>query len=122
MVRRPPLAARRRLLRLLPIVADAAPVVSMVSANAVRSGGGTVTISGLSFGTDGRTPTATLNAAEPCASTSWTSTTTVACAPQAYGGTGILRTAVSLSAVVGTVLGQFSFDGNVRVRSRRRQH
>jgi hypothetical protein len=52
-----------------------------------------------------------LNAAEPCGSTSWTSTTTVACTPQAYGGTAVLRTAVSVSAVVGTVLGQFSFDG-----------
>ena len=77
----------------------------------MRSGGGTVTISGLSFGTDRRTPTAILDVSELCGSTSWTSTTTVACTPQAYGGTAVLRTAVSLSAVVGTVLGQFSFDG-----------
>jgi hypothetical protein len=107
MVRRSPLPSRRS----LPTVADAAPVLSTVSANAAQSGGGTVTISGLSFGTDGRTPTATLDVSEPCGSTSWTSTTTVACTPQAYGGTAVLRIAISLSAVVGTVLGQFSFDG-----------
>jgi hypothetical protein len=112
-----PLAARRS----PPTVADAAPVVSTVSVNAVQSGGGTVTISGLSFGTDGRTPTASLNTAELCGSTSWTSTTTAACTPQAYGGTAVLRTAVSLSAVVGTVLGQFSFDGTCACASRRRQ-
>ena len=107
-----PLAARFAASRRPPpTVADAAPVVSMVSANAVQSGGGTVTISGLSFGMDRRTPTATLDVSEPCGSTSWTSTTTVACTPQAYGGTAVLRTALSVSAVVGTVLGQFSFDG-----------
>ena len=107
-------AARRSALsafRLVPTVADAAPVVSTASANVAPSGAGTVTFCGLSFGTDGRTPTASLNAAEPCGSTAWTSATTVACTPQTYGGTASLRTAVSLSAVVGTVLGQFSFDG-----------
>jgi hypothetical protein len=36
--------------------------------------------------------------------------TTVMCAPQAYSGTAVLRTAV-VSAVAGTLLGQFSFDG-----------
>jgi hypothetical protein len=36
----------------------------------------------------------------------------VACAPQAYGGSAAVRTAVSVSAVAGTlVIGQFSFDG-----------
>ena len=94
---------------------DAAPVVSTVSAssaNAVLSGGGgTVTISGLSFGAAGPTATASLTASEACGSSAWTSATTVACAPQAYGGSAAVRTAVSVSAVAGTLTGQFSFDG-----------
>jgi hypothetical protein len=50
--------------------------------------------------------------AQECGSSSWTSATTVACAPQAYSGTAMVRTAVSVSAVAGTLLGQFSFDGS----------
>jgi hypothetical protein len=88
----------------------AAPVVSTVSANAAPSGGGTVTISGLSFGISSPTPTATLAAADVCGSSAWTSATTVACAPQAYGGTAV-RTAVSVGAVAGTLTWQLSFDG-----------
>ena len=89
----------------------AAPVVSAASANAVPSGGSTVTIGGLSFGTDGRPPTASLTASDACGSSAWTSATTVVCAPQAHVGTAWMQTAVSVSAVAGTVLGQFSFDG-----------
>ncbi len=93
------------------IVATAAPVTSTTTANAAPSAGGTVTIGGLSFGAAGASVTASLTAADTCGSSAWTSETTVVCAPQAYGGTGGVRTALSLSAVVGTVLGQFSFDG-----------
>jgi hypothetical protein len=91
-------------------VACAAPVVSTAMANAVSSGSGTVTISGLSFGTSSPTATASLATADVCSSTAWTSATTVACAPQAYSGSAV-RIAVSVSAVVGTVAGPFSFDG-----------
>jgi hypothetical protein len=72
--------------------------------------GGSVTISGLSFGGLGFTPTASIGAADVCGSTAWTSATTVACAPQTYSGS-ILRTAVSVSAVAATLTGQLSFDG-----------
>jgi hypothetical protein len=84
--------------------------VSTVSANAAPSGSGTVTVSGLSFGVVGRTATASLTVADVCGSSAWTSATTVACAPQAYGGTAV-RTTVSVSAVAGTVRVHFSFDG-----------
>ena len=94
---------------------DAAPVVSAVSATSANAapsgGGGTVTISGLSFGAAGPTATASLTASEACGSSAWTSATTVACAPQAYGGSAAVRTAVSVSAVAGTLTGQLSFDG-----------
>ena len=90
---------------------DAAPVVSTVSANAAPSGGGTVTIGGLSFGVAGPTATASLTAADVCGSSAWTSATTVVCAAQAYGGTAVLRTLVSVSGVAGTLPGQFTFDG-----------
>ena len=89
-------------------------MVSTAVANAAPSGGRTVTISGLSFGAAGPTATASLTAADVCGSSAWTSATTVACAPQAYGGTAEVRTAVSVSGVAGTVTGQLSFDGAMR--------
>ncbi len=93
-------------------VLSAAPVVSTAAANAVPSGGGTVTISGLSFATSSPTVTASLTAADVCSSTAWTSATAVACAPQAHVGTAV-RTVVSVSAMVGTLTRQFSFDNAV---------
>ena len=77
------------------------------------TGSGIVTISGLGFGGLVVTPSASLAVAELCGSTAWTSTTTVACAPQAYGSSTV-RTAMSVSAVVGTLTGQLSFDGALR--------
>ena len=92
--------------------------MSTVSANAAPSGGGSVTISGLSLGVVGPTVTASLTAADVCGSSAWTSATTVAFGMQAYGGTAV-RTAVSVSGVAGTLTGQLSFDGAMR-RHRRR--
>ena len=63
------------------------------------------------------TPTASLAAADVCGSAAWTSATMVLCAPAAYGGSAV-RTAVSVSAVVGTLAGQFSFDGAHRAAAR----
>ncbi len=88
--------------------------MSTVTANAAPSGSGTVSISGLSFGVVDPTPTAALTAADACGSSAWTSATTVACAPQGYGGT-LVRTAVSVSGVAGTLTGQLSFDGAIRL-------
>jgi hypothetical protein len=83
----------------------------MAVANAAPSGGRTVTIGGLSFGLVGPTATASLSTADVCGSSAWTSATTVSCAPQVYGGLATVRTAVSVSGVAGTLMGQFSFDG-----------
>ena len=98
-------------------VADTAPVTSATTANAAPTAGGTVTISGLSFGAAGASVTASLTAADTCGSSAWTSKTTVVCAPQAYGGTGGVRTAVSVSGVAGTLAEHFSFDGAWSTRS-----
>ena len=88
-----------------------APCVSMSSPpNVGATGSGTITIIGLGFGGLVVTPSASLAVAELCGSTAWTSATTVACGPATYGGS-VVRTAVSVSAVVGTLMGQFSFDG-----------
>jgi hypothetical protein len=88
-----------------------APCASLSSpSNIGIPAGGSVTIQGLSFGGVTVTPTASLAAGEICSSTAWTSATTATCAPAAYKGT-IVRTAVSVSALAGTVTGQFSFDG-----------
>ena len=79
--------------------------------NVGATGGGSVTIGGLSFGSEVVvTPTASLAVAEMCGSAAWTSATTVACAPMAYRGSA-LCTGTSVSAVAGTLTGQFSFDG-----------
>ena len=88
-------------------------------ANAAPSGGGTVTIGGLSFGAVGATATASLTAADVCGSSAWTSATTVACAPQAYGGSAVVTT-ITISAVLGTLAGRFSFDGAMRRATLRR--
>ena len=91
-------------------VAVAAPCVSMSSpSNVGATGGGTVTIGGLGFGGLVVTPSASLGVADTCGSTAWTSATTVTCGPAAYGGSAV-RTAVSVSAVAGTLMGLFSFD------------
>ena len=78
--------------------------------NVGATGGGTITIGGLGFGGLVVTPSASLGVADMCGSTTWTSTTTVACGPAVSGGSAV-RTAVSVSAVVGTLTGLFSFDG-----------
>ena len=96
--------------RIACFVAAAAPCVSMSSpSNTGATGGGTITIGGLGFGGLVVTPSASLGVADMCGSTAWTSATTVACGPAAYGGSAV-RTAVSVGAVVGTLTGLFSFD------------
>ena len=77
--------------------------------NVGATGGGTITIGGLGFGGLVVTPSASLGVGDMCGSTAWTSSTTVACGPAAYGGSAV-RTAVSVSAVAGTLTGLFSFD------------
>ena len=82
--------------------------------NTLRSGTGTVTISGLNFGAYSFTPTATHSGDILCGTASWTSGTTVACSPSAFTTqASATRARVTVSAVVGTrsVIG-FTFDGN----------
>ena len=92
-----------------------APVVSCdsVGANVVQSGGeSSVTISGLSFGSSMASGTASLEADGACASTAWTSSTSVGCAGATLSGSG-RRTAVSVSGLVGTMTSGLSFDAPV---------
>jgi hypothetical protein len=77
--------------------------------NVGATGGGTITIGGLGFGGLVVTASASLGVADMCGSTTWTSATTVACGPSAYGGSDV-RTAVSVGAIAGTLTGLFSFD------------
>ena len=89
----------------------AAPAVTSISpANAAQTGGVSVTINGLDFAASDPTPSASLEQSVACSSTTWTSATAVACSPASYGG-GTRRIAVTLSGVVGTHAGQFSYDG-----------
>ena len=89
----------------------AAPAVSYNSpANAAQTGGVDVSISGLNFARNDPSPSASLELSVECSSSSWTSATAVACAAASYR-VGARRTAVRLGGLVGTLSGQFSYDG-----------
>ena len=91
-------------------IACAAPVVSQVAANAVPSGSGTVTISGISFVTVDLTATASLATADVCGSSAWTSATTLACLSH-DSGVILMGASVTVAVVSGTGKPSFSFDG-----------
>ena len=86
-----------------------APVVSSIGPSDIApTGVASVSISGHNFNSIDLTPTALLGVSLCC--TSWISATMLACALASYGG-GTAQIAVTLSRVVGTGLGSFSFDG-----------
>jgi hypothetical protein len=85
-------------------------LTSIGPTNAAQTGEVSVTIRGLSFGWIDLSPSASLELSAECSSSSWTSSTTVSCAAASYRG-GTTRTAVTVSSQVGTLTGQFSFDG-----------
>ncbi len=93
-------------------VGCAAPVVSSSDPiNMALSGGGIITIGGLSFADSANfTPTSSIWMSGVCGSTAWTSLTAVSCAARAYNGVS-LRLGVTLSATAGTRSARFSFDG-----------
>ena len=98
------------------MLSRAAPAASFSDApNAVRTGTGSVTISGLNFGVYCFTPTGSLedSSDHACTSTSWTSATSAACRVQASRGSpgrGIVRDAMTVVGVVGTRQ-MFTYDG-----------
>lgn len=89
------------------------PIVSTLAAdgrNGPVSGGSTVTISGLNFGYKASTPTTGLDVGESCTTSSWTSSTTVACGGQGGGGGTTAVTQLTITSMVGTSFGGFTFD------------
>ena len=78
--------------------------------NIAPTGGASMSISGLSFNSIDASPSASLELSVECSSASWTSATMVTCAPTYYRG-GTARIGMTLSTVVGTDVGSFSFDG-----------
>ena len=93
-------------------VGCAAPVVSSSDPiNMALTGGGIITIGGLSFAYSANvTPTSSIWMSGACGSTAWTSLTAVSCTSRAYAG-GSLCLGVTLSAQAGTRSARFSFDG-----------
>ena len=88
-----------------------APVASSAKPdNYPRSGGLSMTILGLTFGTYSSTPT-TMTGSEACSTTTWTSSTTVTCEMSALTASG--TAAMTVSALVGTRMAVFSFDALV---------
>ena len=88
---------------------SAAPVVSAVAQNSARSGGGSLTVMGLGFGTKDYTATASFSLAI-CRTSSWSSGTTVTCLGSSTYSDAI-SSVVSVSALVGSASGLFTFDG-----------
>ena len=88
----------------------AAPVVSFVAeANSAMSAGYSVTVSGVSFGADAVTPTATFGTTG-CRTSAWASTTSVVCLPHA-GESVAVDVHMTAHGVVGTRTAAFSYDG-----------
>ena len=81
--------------------------------NAVSSGGISITISGLDFGTTSYTPTADLGQFTACATTSWTSSTTVGCYPDFdnWGTGGGIKPYFRGSSTYTSTTDYFTFDG-----------
>ena len=90
----------------------AAPVGSFTSGvNVAVSGGVSVTISGLMFGSSCLTASATLGSTVDCSTTAWSSATTLQCFPGSVQRKVGDRLIVSVGGVVGTSALPFSFDG-----------
>jgi hypothetical protein len=95
---------------------DGPLITSAFMYNGGTSGGSTVTISGLNFGYSDSTPESYVGSGISCATTSWTSGTTVNCAPgnPASGGLGVhvamTRRQDGANAYFGTMLYAFTFD------------
>ena len=90
-----------------------APLVSVSSLdykNLAKSGGSSVTMSGLGFGASNFSCTASLTMADNCLSTAWTSVTSVLCAPRSYSA-GAQLASVIMRGATSTWIASFSFDG-----------
>ena len=69
-----------------------------------------MSVGGLHFGAIDLSGTASLELSVQCSSASWTSATLVTCDAASYGG-GRTATTVTVAAVVGSLIGHFSYDG-----------
>ena len=96
---------------------SAAPVASAYApGNAVKSGGATVTISGLNFGAYSFTASLAATGVDMCGTASWTSGTTVECRMIAATAVKTSYAKVTVGAVVGTRVGvYFTFDGTAEL-------
>ena len=84
--------------------------------NTLRSGTGTVTISGLNFGAYSFTPSLLATGVDMCGTASWTSGTTVECRVIAATAVKTSYAKVTVGAVVGTRVGfYFTFDGTTEM-------
>ena len=91
------------------------PVASFARSNAVVSGRGSVTVSGLSFGLSEHTATASMSSV-PCVTSAWQSSTSLQCLAsdaRSSGGQLMHTSEVTVSGFVGTGLELFSFDAAV---------
>lgn len=90
-----------------------APVVSdTLTANFASSGGATVTIHGLNFGSYAPSPTAMVQE-EVCSTTAWTTATTLACQLSSGGSSSSNDVRLTVGTFVGTVQNLFTFDSPV---------
>ena len=82
----------------------------------MKSGGSTVTISGLNFGAYSFTASLAATGVDMCGTASWTSGTTVECRTIAATAVKTSYAKVTVGAVVGTRVGvYFTFDGTAEL-------
>ena len=110
---RRPSSERERLfgVRPAPVVSFGSYMAGSTAVNLAQTSALSLTISGVAFMSETRTPTSAAEMSPVCSSTSWTSSTAVTCSPGTYGG-GLIRLAVTVTGLVGTGAA-FTFDSPV---------
>ena len=88
-------------------------MASRIFLNAPFTGGASLTVLGLSFGDFDYTATSMVGS-PTCATSSWTSSTSVMCMAAA-GSDDPSSAEVTVASVVGTILSSFTFDGEYTV-------
>jgi hypothetical protein len=91
-----------------PVISFGSYMAGSTAVNLAHTSALSLTISGVAFMSETRTPTSAAEMSPVCSCTSWTSSTTVTCSPGTYAG-GFIRLAVTVTGLVGTGAA-FSFD------------
>jgi hypothetical protein len=90
---------------------DSPLITNLLGQNGPPSGSSTLTVTGMNFGWDNRSPTITVGGS-PCLTTSWFSDSSLRCRPVAGSG-GLDYVTAELATVIGSTTRTFSYDAPV---------